>query len=126
MIPLHMAPYMKEKDFERFYWPTFKRLVEELVRTNTNVSIFLEHDFTRFLDYIRELPAGCQLMAEFGDPKVFKEKLLSNESYTKIFEGDSLSHGDLHHLYHLRLRWCSPKLYAAPGHLLAGNGQSCP
>ena len=75
MIPLHMAPYMKEKDFERFYWPTFKKLVEELVKTNTNVSIFLEHDFTRFLDYIRELPAGCQLMAEFGDPKVFKEKL---------------------------------------------------
>ena len=52
-----------------------KKLVEELVKTNTNVSIFLEHDFTRFLDYIRELPAGCQLMAEFGDPKVFKEKL---------------------------------------------------
>ncbi|MEG0378352.1 MAG: uroporphyrinogen decarboxylase, partial [Eubacterium sp.] len=75
MIPLHMAPYIKIKDFERFYWPTFKKLVEELVKTNTAVSIFMEHDFTRYLDYMRELPEGCQLMAEFGDPKLFKEKL---------------------------------------------------
>ncbi|MEF9918609.1 MAG: uroporphyrinogen decarboxylase family protein [Eubacterium sp.] len=75
MIPLHMAPYIKEKDFKRFYWPTLKTLVEGLVKSNTAVSIFLEHDFTRYLDYIEELPEGCRLMAEFGDPKVFKDRL---------------------------------------------------
>ena len=26
-IPLHMAPYMKTKDFEKYYWPTFKTMI---------------------------------------------------------------------------------------------------
>lgn len=95
MIPLHMAPYIKMKDFERFYWPTFKKLVEELVKTNTAVSIFLEHDFTRYLDHIKELPAGCQLMAEFGDPKVFKEKLGDKFVLTGLYPINVLKTGTL-------------------------------
>lgn len=39
------------------------------------MQIFLEGDWTRFVDYLYELPQGTRLWMEYGDPKVFKEKL---------------------------------------------------
>ncbi|AOT71493.1 uroporphyrinogen decarboxylase family protein [Geosporobacter ferrireducens] len=74
-IPLHMAPYMREKDFEKFYWPTFKKLVDGLWAAGAGVLLFVEHDWTRFLDYLNELPKGTQMMFEYGDPKTIKEKV---------------------------------------------------
>ncbi|AKL93935.1 uroporphyrinogen-III decarboxylase [Clostridium aceticum] len=74
-IPLHMAPYMREKDFVKFYWPTFKKLVEGLRAAGAGVLLFVEHDWTRFLDYLNELPAGTHMMFEYGDPKEIKEKV---------------------------------------------------
>lgn len=74
-IPLHMAPYLREKDFARFYWPTFKKLVEALWEAGAAPLLFVEQDWSRFLDYLYELPAGTQMMFEYGDPKVIKEKL---------------------------------------------------
>lgn len=74
-IPLHMAPYMRDKDFARFYWPTFKRLVEALVEMGQNVQLFVEHDWMRYLDYLYELPENTIMRFEYGDPKVVAEKL---------------------------------------------------
>ncbi|MEG0379550.1 MAG: uroporphyrinogen decarboxylase family protein, partial [Eubacterium sp.] len=74
-IPLHMAPYMNKKDFERFYWPTFKALVDELDALGYGIDLFVEQDWTRFIDYLAELPRGCCMIVEYGDPKIFKEKL---------------------------------------------------
>lgn len=74
-IPLHMAPYMREKDFEKFYWPSFKKLVESLHAAGQRVNLFVEHDWTRFIDYLQELPENTIMRIEFGDPKLFKEKL---------------------------------------------------
>ena len=28
-MPLHMPTYMREKDFAKLYWPTFKRQLDE-------------------------------------------------------------------------------------------------
>jgi hypothetical protein len=74
-IPLHMAPYMRNKDFEKFYWPTFKKLVEALWDAGAAPLLFVEHDWSRFLDHLSELPAGTHMMFEYGDPKEIKEKL---------------------------------------------------
>lgn len=74
-IPLHMAPYMREKDFARFYWPTFKKLVEALAAMGQNVQIFVEHDWMRYLDYLYDLPENTIMRFEYGDPKVVAEKL---------------------------------------------------
>ncbi|NLM20835.1 MAG: uroporphyrinogen decarboxylase [Peptococcaceae bacterium] len=74
-IPLHMAPYLRTKDFEEFYWPTFKKLIEQLAAAGAPALLFVEHDWTRFLDYLNELPAGTQMMFEYGDPKLIKEKV---------------------------------------------------
>lgn len=55
----------------------------------------MENDFTRYLDYMQELPEGCQLMAEFGDPKVFKEKLGSKFVLTGFYPLSLLKAGTL-------------------------------
>ncbi|WP_242988602.1 uroporphyrinogen decarboxylase [Acetobacterium sp. KB-1] len=74
-IPLHMGPYMREKDFLRFYWPTFKAFVEALDAAGVGVNIFVEQDWMRYLDYLNELPKGCFFLFEYGDPKIIKEKV---------------------------------------------------
>ncbi|MFZ7132514.1 MAG: uroporphyrinogen decarboxylase [Eubacteriales bacterium] len=74
-LPLHMAPFMRQKDFEKFYWPTFKKMVEQIMATGQGMSFFCEQDWTRYLDYLQDLPSGIRLRFEYGDPKVFKEKL---------------------------------------------------
>lgn len=74
-IPLHMAPYLRGKDFERFYWPTFKKLVEALAEAGLSAYLFVEQDWMRYLDYLNELPENTRMRFEYGDPKLTKEKL---------------------------------------------------
>lgn len=74
-IPLHMAPYMREKDFKRFYWPTFKAYVEALDAQGIGTNLFVENDWMRYLDYLNELPPLTHMSFEFGDPKLIAEKV---------------------------------------------------
>ena len=74
-IPLHMAPYMRPKDFERLYWPSFLKLVQDLKAAGQRSFIFCEQDWMRYIDYLQEMPEGTVMLFEYGDPKLAKEKL---------------------------------------------------
>lgn len=74
-IPLHMAPYMRTKDFERFYWPTFKKYVEALDEAGVGATIFVEQDWSRYYDYLFDLPENTMMIFEEGDPSEIKKKL---------------------------------------------------
>jgi len=74
-IALHMPTFMREKDFAKFWWPTYKRMVEYIMEAGYGVSMFCEDDWMRYLDYLKELPAGCDMQFEYGEPKVIKQKL---------------------------------------------------
>lgn len=74
-MPLHMPTFMREKDFEKLYWPTFKRQLEEYASHGVHTSIFCEDNWMRYLDYLYELPTDTIMMFEYGDPKLIKEKL---------------------------------------------------
>lgn len=84
-IPLHMPAFMREKDFEKLYWPTFKRMVEEYASLGIRCTLFCEHDWTRYLDYLYELPANSVLMFEYGDPKLIKQKLGKKHIITGLY-----------------------------------------
>ena len=84
-IPLHMAPYLREKDFSKFYWPTFKKLVDGLYENGQPSYLFVEHDWMRFLDYLYELPENTRMMFEYGDPKTVKEKLGAKHILTGFY-----------------------------------------
>ena len=74
-IPLHMAPFMRPKDFERFYWPTFKKTVEAFAEAGYPSYLFVEQNWMRYLDYLEELPENTIMWFEYGDPKLTKERL---------------------------------------------------
>ncbi|MPW24337.1 hypothetical protein GC105_00835 [Alkalibaculum sp. M08DMB] len=75
MIMTHMAAFLNQKDFDKFYWPTFNKLCHIAAEQGQAMQIFLEGDWTRFIDNLQELPQGTQLWAEYGDPQQFKDKL---------------------------------------------------
>lgn len=75
MIMTHMAAFLSTKDFEKFYWPTFSKVVHIAAEQGQATQIFLEGDWTRFIDYLMELPQGTQFWMEYGDPKLFKDKM---------------------------------------------------
>jgi len=72
---LHMPTFMRERDFEKFWWPSFLSLAKAIDEAGYGMNFFCEDDWTRYLDYISELPEGISLKFEKGDPKLFKEKL---------------------------------------------------
>ncbi|MFZ7134304.1 MAG: hypothetical protein ACOWWR_18305 [Eubacteriales bacterium] len=73
--PLHMPTFMREKDFAEIWLPTFKTMLEQYAAKGARVGAFCEDDWMRYLDYLLELPAGTQLMFEYGDPQKIKDKL---------------------------------------------------
>jgi len=94
-ISLHMAPYMREKDFEKFWWPTFKRMVETIVDSGYGVSMFCEEDWMRYLDYLYELPAGCEMQFEHGDPEFVKNKIGDKHIIQGLFPLSLLRYGTI-------------------------------
>ena len=73
--PLHMPPYMNEKDFAEIWLPTFKTMTQQYAALGIKSSGFCEQDWMRYLDYLMDFPAGMQWMFEYGDAGVIKEKL---------------------------------------------------
>ena len=49
MFQLHMATYIREKDFAEVWLPSWKRLVTDYASLGMRCGAFLEHDWTRLL-----------------------------------------------------------------------------
>ncbi|MFA5308759.1 MAG: uroporphyrinogen decarboxylase family protein [Dehalococcoidales bacterium] len=65
--------FMSMKQFERFYWPTFKKLVAGLIKKGLTPCIFFEGNFTSRLEFLLEFPKG-KLLARFDTTDIFKAK----------------------------------------------------
>ena len=72
-IPLHLAPYIKMKDFEEYFWPTLEKLVVDLDKLGIACALFAEENWTRFAEYLARLPKSSIIWFEAGDPKLLKE-----------------------------------------------------
>jgi hypothetical protein len=68
VVPLHLAPYISQKQFETLYWPSFERMVVELDKRGIGCTLFAEHDWTRYADYLERLPNSAALYFENADP----------------------------------------------------------
>jgi len=73
--PFHMATFMREKDFADIWWPSLKRQWDGLASEGIRSAAFLEHDWTRLLDYVADLPTGSLFTFELTDPVELKKKL---------------------------------------------------
>ena len=92
-IPLHYPTYLSTNDFEKLYFPTFKKLIEYLVDSGMGVNLFLENDWIRYIDYLQDLPDNIFLEIENGDPKAFKEKIGSKHIIAGFFPIELLRSG---------------------------------
>ena len=65
---------MNPKQFERFYWPSLKRLLEAYAWRGMNVRIFAEGSILRYADYFKYFPKGTiTFHLEQDDPFEFRE-----------------------------------------------------
>lgn len=67
---------MNTKQFEKFYWPHFKELLDAYAEKGMNVRIFTEGSIARFTDYFKDYPKGTLTFhIENDDPFEIREKL---------------------------------------------------
>ena len=59
-IPIHWAPdaFMSQKQFETFWWPSFRRMLLDLIEAKLIPLVMWESDCTRRLETIRDIPPG--------------------------------------------------------------------
>ena len=50
--------FMSNKQFEKFYWPSLKKLINALIDEGIIVSLFCEGRYNRRLEYIGDFPKG--------------------------------------------------------------------
>ncbi|NTW71271.1 MAG: uroporphyrinogen decarboxylase [Eubacteriaceae bacterium] len=84
-LPLHMPTFMREKDFAKYWWPSFKKLLEEYASMGIHCRIFCEDNWDRYLDYLQELPVNTYIQFEYGDPQLIKDKLGSRHIITGLY-----------------------------------------
>ena len=76
MIPLHMAPFLRTKDAELYFFPTLMKVCHALDEMGINVELSLQVKYDRFIDYLQDLPANTTLIPEQSDDyQNFKDKL---------------------------------------------------
>lgn len=81
----HMPTFLREKDFLKFWWPQFKETGWALHHMGFGMRIFCEHDWTRYFDYLDELPELTEIMLERGELKEIKEKVGKKHIVTGMF-----------------------------------------
>jgi uroporphyrinogen-III decarboxylase len=67
--PLHMAPYMSTKDVEKFYWPSFRKVIQATIDNGYIPTIFFEADWTNHMHLLADLPTGGPMYVSFEDTK---------------------------------------------------------
>jgi uroporphyrinogen-III decarboxylase len=72
-IPLHLNEYFSPQQYEEFYWPTLKEVVEDLVRLNIIPEVFYEGQHVQHLEKILELPKG-KTISRFEKTDLVKAK----------------------------------------------------
>ncbi len=74
-IPLHRGSdgFMSTRQFETFYWPQLKALLQRLVEGGVTPSVFYEGEYDGRLQYLRELPVG-KTIGRFDRSNLFKVK----------------------------------------------------
>ena len=73
---LHMASYLRVKDFNEIWLPTWKKQLTDYASLGMRCSAFLEHTWSApLLEQMNELPVGSYFTFEATPPALIKEKM---------------------------------------------------
>ncbi|AEG16236.1 hypothetical protein Desku_2714 [Desulfofundulus kuznetsovii DSM 6115] len=73
-VPTHKACFLSPKQFETFYWPSFKKTMERLIEAGYTIRAYLEGDWGHHLHHLLELPRGKVLCDIDNQGDIFKAK----------------------------------------------------
>jgi len=75
--PMHLAPFLKPKDFEKFYFPYLKESLEYCINNKIYAGILLEGNWEPYYEILQDIPDNNYIIGsmEKGDYKKFKEKV---------------------------------------------------
>ena len=80
-IALHRGSdgFMSNRQFETFYWPGLRKMIDGLIAANLTPCIFFEGDYTSRLEYVRDLPKG-KILGFFDTTDLFKASKIIGET----------------------------------------------
>ena len=55
---LHLAPFLKAKDFEKVYWPSFRRIIEATHECGHSSKLLFEKSWKHVFDFLDDLPVN--------------------------------------------------------------------
>lgn len=58
----HVVPYISRKQFERFWWPTFKKLIMPIIEAGSKIYLRSEGKSGYCLDAFKDLPKGSMII----------------------------------------------------------------
>jgi uroporphyrinogen-III decarboxylase len=73
-VPTHKATFMSPAEFDKFYWPSFKKTMEILIGAGYTIRAYLEGDWGRHWHHFLELPKGKVLCDIDNQGDIFKAK----------------------------------------------------
>lgn len=65
--------FISNKLFEKFYWPSFKKVIETMFERGGTMCVFFEGNFTKKLEYLLELPKG-KMIVRLDTTDIYKAK----------------------------------------------------
>jgi hypothetical protein len=71
--------FMSEKQYERFYWPTFRKVILGLIEEGCVPSLFAEGKYNNRLEIIKDLPRG-KVMWHFDQTDMFRAKKILGDN----------------------------------------------
>ena len=77
-IPFLAPTVLNSKQFEKFYWPSFKTMVDRVEERGDSVYLFVEGESARFADYFKEFKQGTFIVHVEMDDFYEVRKLLPN------------------------------------------------
>jgi len=73
-VPTHKACFMSPKQFDTFYWPSFKKTMDILIEAGYTIRAYLEGDWGPHWHHLLEMPKGKVLCDIDNQGDIFRAK----------------------------------------------------
>ena len=71
--PQHMSPFISPKDYQKVYWPTYKKIIDQITGRGFKVWTLFEDNQEQHLECLQDLPKG-KVVAHFETTDLAKAK----------------------------------------------------
>jgi len=71
--PQHVSPFLSPRDYQKVYWPTYKKMVDDVVGRGFKVWSLFESNQEQHLEHLQDLPKG-KVVAHFESTDLAKAK----------------------------------------------------